>query len=118
MTKDQKLFEKHCQEVLGPDLNYILPVAQQKYQEAYDAEPAEHRKENKGIRAMNLHLLAELKARGQERWRPDKDGNKPKPRHVPRQPLTQQERSNIGAKSNNMPEKYRNKILRDAENMR
>jgi hypothetical protein len=114
MSRDQEMFERHCREVLGHELNQILPIAQQKYQQAYDAEPAEHRKENKGIRAMNLHLLAELKKRGAERWRPDKDGKKPQRRHVPRQQLTQQERKSIGAKSENMPKHYQGKILKDA----
>ena len=112
--RDQSAFEKHCIENLGDKLKFILPIAQDAYQEAYDDENCEHKKDNQGTRAMNLVLLDELKNIGCEQWRPSKDGKKPERRHIPRQQLTQGERENIGAKSNNMPKKYQGKILRDA----
>lgn len=112
--KDQKTFIKHCKDCLGQSYMSAASLAKINAEKAIENEPIEHKKNNAGKRAGNLTLLAELKAIGCEKWRPDKDGNKPKPRHLPRQPLTQQERENIGAKSGNMPSKYKNKILRDA----
>lgn len=72
---DQSIFEAHCSEHL--DMRYHLPIAQQKYQEAFDNEPNEVKKKNKALQAMNQYLFAQLKAIGWQHWRPDKQGKKP-----------------------------------------
>lgn len=97
MSKDQQpIFEAHCSEWL--DMNYHLPIAQKAYLDAYKSETVVHKKDNAGTRAMNLYLLNELKKVHAENWRLDKDGNKPKPKQIPRQALTQEQRQQYTAK--------------------
>ena len=71
----QKQFENHCSEHL--DMRHHLPIAQQVYREAYEAEPNDVKKDNVAGRAMNQYLYAQLKAIGWQNWKPDKKGKKP-----------------------------------------
>lgn len=95
--KAQKDFEAHCSEWL--DMSKYLKPAQQEYFKAYEAESVSHKKDNAGMRAMNLYLLGQLKLVGAENWRPDKDGKRPKPKVIPRQPMTAEQREQYIPKS-------------------
>lgn len=107
----QQKFEAHCREEL--DMNYHLPLAQQAYKDAYQAELVEVKKENAAMRAMNQYLFKQLKLKGEENWRGDEKPEKKKP-VLKTGKLTDEERKAIGAKSEKMPDKYNGKILRDA----
>ena len=107
----QQKFEAHCREEL--DIKYHLPLAQQAYKDAYQAEPVEVKKENAAMRAMNQYLYKQLKLKGEENWRGDEEPEKKKPK-IKTGKLTDDERKAIGAKSDKMPDKYNGKILRDA----
>lgn len=72
---DQAIFEAHCSEHLN--MREHLPIAQRKYQEAFDNHPIDYQKKNKALAAMNNYLLQQLKAIGWQDWRPDKQGKKP-----------------------------------------
>jgi hypothetical protein len=98
----QKQFENHCSEHL--DMRHHLPIAQQVYREAYEAEPNQVKKENVAGRVMNQYLYAQLKAIGWQNWKPDEKGNKPK-RVTPQQgKLTDSERAAVAHKaSKEMP---------------
>jgi len=93
----QKQFENHCSEHL--DMRHHLPIAQQVYKEAYEAEPIEVKKRNMAFRAMNTYLRRQLEAIGWGNWRPDEKGNKPK-RVAPQQSkLTDSERAAVAHKA-------------------
>lgn len=111
---DQSIFEAHCSEHL--DMRHHLPVAQQKYQEAFNNEPNKVKKQNKAMQAMNQYLVAQLKAIGWQHWRPDKHGKKPA-RVTPQKAgeLTQEDKQAVAYKpKGEMPSEYNGKILRDA----
>ncbi|WP_428615765.1 hypothetical protein [Pseudoalteromonas sp.] len=111
---DQSIFEAHCKEHL--DLRHHLPIARKIYQDAYDEEPVEVKKKNKAGQAMNQYLLEQLKAKGWQYWRPDRDGKKPA-RVTPQKAgeLTQEDRQAVAYKpKGEMPSEYSGKILRDA----
>jgi len=76
-NKDQEMFINHCKERLG-GYDYHRAKAKEFFNLAYDAEPFEYKKQNAGIRAGNLYLLAELKKVDAEKWRQEKGDNKPK----------------------------------------
>lgn len=75
-NKDQEIFIAHCKEWLG-GYDYHKAKAKELYHQAYDAEPLDYKKQNAGMRAGNLYLLAELKNISAEKWRPEKGDKKP-----------------------------------------
>lgn len=94
---DQEIFEDHCSEHLT--MSEHLPIAQQKYQEAFDNHPIDYQKKNKALAAMNNYLLQQLKAIGWQDWRPNKEGKKPLRRAPQQGKLTEQERAAVAHKS-------------------
>lgn len=67
--RQQKNFEKHCNQWLA--MNLHLQIARNEYRLAHHKEPIEYKKQNAGVKAMNLYLLNELKKVGADNWKDD-----------------------------------------------
>lgn len=112
MDKDQTAFIKHCKQVL-PDYDYLIQKAKDAANLAGDNCEIEYQRANVRRRAGNLVLLAALKEIGAEQWRPDKNGNKPKPNYSAK--VQNIKPVNIGHSSQKeLPAHLNGKILRDA----